>query len=150
MYLPYLSYSLHIKYSFCSFIHIKFCVLLNKATAIDSLQTQGLGARLPQHCRAVLEEGHPLWRGTVCISQARKGDPPRVQHRKHLDECCCQTHAHFRIYLSSSLYQCKFLPHISHLHLLSGKVTISIRCWEQNFQSLLQLNVFLTTVAKRC
>ena len=99
-----------------------------KAAAIDPLQTQGLEAGLPQHCRAVLEKDHPLWRGRLRISQACKGDPPRVQHRKCLDECCCQMHAHFRIFLSSSFYRCKFLPHVSHLHLLSGK-EMSVQCW---------------------
>lgn len=80
LYLPYLSYSLHIKYS--SFIYRSAigcppkkssCFPSPKAAAISILQTQGLGAQLPQHCRTVLEEGHPLWRGRARISQACKG-----------------------------------------------------------------------------
>lgn len=132
MCLPYLLYNLHRKYS--SFIYAytiayppkkkNSCFPPPKAAAIDSLQAQGLGTQLPQHCRALLEEGHPLQRESAHISHSCKGNPPRLQHRKCLDEHCCQMHAQFMIYLPAYLYQCKFLSHISHLHLLSGK-----GCW---------------------
>lgn len=120
------------------FIHIPLCILLKKkknscfppprAAAIDSLQAQHLRTQLPQHCRALLEENHPLRRGRAHIAHACKGDAPRLQHRKCLDEYCYQMHAQFMIYLSACLYQCKFFSHISHLHLLSGKA-MSVWCW---------------------
>lgn len=44
----------------------------------------------------------------------------------------------------------KFLLHVSHLHLLSSKATLSIQCGKQNLQLLLQSEVALTTVARRC
>lgn len=125
-------YTTFIENTLHSFMHIPLCILLKKnscfpppkAAAIDSLQAQGLGTQLPQHCRALLEEGHPLQRESAHISHSCKGNPPRLQHRKCLDEHCCQMHAQFMIYLPAYLYQCKFLSHISHLHLLSGK-----GCW---------------------